>query len=125
MAYFFLVEKMNYVFFLFLEIGNSFFWCCNTCCISCSIRHQSVHFFSKNVNRQSLDDIFSQVQGDSYRKVTYFQNIPNKIKLLSSVSLMDFIHKSKYLLLTKPQKTLSVKVNQILLPRNFFSPIHS
>ena len=38
---------MNYVFFLFLEIGNSFFWCCNTCCISCSIRHQSVHFFRK------------------------------------------------------------------------------
>ena len=81
-----------------------FFWCCNTCCISCSIRHQSVHFFSKNVNRQSLDDIFSQVQGDSYGKVTYFQNIPNKIKLLSSVSLMDFIHKCKYLLqnLKKP-----------------------
>ena len=24
-----------------------FFWCCNTCCISCSIRHQSVHFFRK------------------------------------------------------------------------------
>ena len=47
LAYFFLVEKMNYVFFLFLEIGNSFFWCCNTCCISCSIRHQSVHFFRK------------------------------------------------------------------------------
>ena len=47
LAYFFLVEKMNYVFFFISRNWKLFFWCCNTCCISCSIRHQSVHFFRK------------------------------------------------------------------------------
>ena len=38
-------------------------------------------FFFRKMSIVSHLMTFSEVQGDSYGKVTYFQNIPNKIKL--------------------------------------------